>query len=66
MEGLLTLLDVSTYVVRLLNLAMRQLAELPTLDPPLPPKMHVDIFEYNLAYMLKVTGLGLTSDGDDC
>jgi hypothetical protein len=53
-------------MVRLLNLAMRQLTEIPTLDPPLPPKTHVDIFEYNLAYTLKVTGLGLVSDGDDC
>jgi hypothetical protein len=57
---------VSTYVVRLLNLATRQLAELPSLDLPLPPKTHVDIFEYNLTYMLKVTGLGLVSDGKDC
>jgi len=51
-------------VVRLLNPATRQLAELPTLDPLLPPETRADISEHSLAYALKVTGLGLV--GDDC
>nr|TKW35450.1 hypothetical protein SEVIR_2G373200v2 [Setaria viridis] len=61
-EGLLVLHDESTYMVRVLNPITRQVAELPSSYPLLPPETRTKISEDGLAYGFKVTGLGLAGD----
>ncbi|CAL5083625.1 unnamed protein product [Urochloa decumbens] len=58
-EGLLVMLDESTFAARVLNPVTRQVAELPSLDPLLPPETRTKISKYGLAYGFKVTGFGL-------
>ncbi|KAL6656812.1 hypothetical protein ACP70R_004592 [Stipagrostis hirtigluma subsp. patula] len=61
-EGLLALLDVSTYVICLLNPLTRQLVEFPSIDPLLSEETRTAISDYGLGYALKVSGLGLADD----